>query len=279
MVRFDGDTLRGCPEIEVEDSHGGGFTAVFFTKGFFVRNPKLQYFGGEVRVFKGLDPERWSLFRALGHAKELDKRVESNGDEGVKLWWKPSNIPLDECLKKLSLDVHALELAKFAVENLEEVDIYVDYNTTTDSGNDEYPKCLEGVELYGVGASKLNDKGKGIAHEVEEAPEYESSDSEFVLNNVHFNDSEKDQMFGEEDGFEGDELIEGFGGVEHNERETVDKDCQDEVNAIIAFSTVDEHENAIENAYMTNGLDTTQPMSSTQIVDNIDNIDKKVMLT
>lgn len=258
---------------------GGGFTVVFFTKGFFVRNPQLQYFGGEVGVFKGLDIGRWSLFEALGHAKELDERVESNGGEGVKLWWKPSNIPLDKCLKKLSLDVHALELAKFAVENLEEVDIYVDYNTTADSGNDESPKCLEGVELYGAGASKLNDKGKGIAHEVEDAQKYESLDSEFVVNVVHFNDSEKDQMIGENDGFEGDELIEGFGGVKHNEREAVDEDCQTEVNAIIAFSTVDEHENAIENAYMTKGLDTTQPMSSAQIVDDIDHINKKVMLT
>jgi len=135
--------------------------------------------------------------------------------ESVKLWWKPSNMALDKCLKKLTLDIHASELANFAVENQEDVDIYVDYNSSSDSGNEESPRCVEGVELYGAGASKSDYKGKGIAAEGEDVSENESSDSDYIADEVHFDDSEEERMFAEDDGFLEEELVAGAGVVEN----------------------------------------------------------------
>jgi len=47
----------------------------------------------------------------------------------VKLWWKPSKKidNMDKILKPLNLDSHAMELAMYAENTKEEVNIYVDH--------------------------------------------------------------------------------------------------------------------------------------------------------
>ncbi|MCI36287.1 hypothetical protein A2U01_0057509, partial [Trifolium medium] len=131
--------------------------------------------GGEVEVYKGLDPNLWSFFKALSLAKELDTTAES-----VRLWWKPSNLLLDKNLKKLNDDVHALEMSEYVVKNHKGVDIYVEYNVTTDEGNDDFPNCIENVEVEAYGSAKDDDKG--IAYDIsdEENGSGIDSDSDYM---------------------------------------------------------------------------------------------------
>lgn len=201
-----------------------------------------------------MDPEKWSYFEAPGYAKDLDKELESK-TESVKLWWKPSNMALDKCLKKLTLDVHASELANFAVENQEDGDIYVDYNSSSDSGYEESPRCVEGVELYGAGASKFDYKGKGIASEGEDVSENESSDSDHIADEVHFDDSEEEKMFVEDDGFVEEGLVACASVVENDVHQG-------------QGLNVDQHDDngGLEDGYVTDDLD------SASDVDNVEGV-------
>ncbi|KAG2384779.1 uncharacterized protein HKW66_Vig0118710 [Vigna angularis] len=89
--------------------------------GNFVNNKGLQYVGGEMHVMKGVDPDRWSYFEAVGIVKEFKY------DADFKLWWKGSKQKLMNNLKIPSDDKEALYLANYAEENKEEVEIYVQH--------------------------------------------------------------------------------------------------------------------------------------------------------
>ena len=98
-----------------------GFAVAFHHMGRFERNRGLKYVGGEIHVVKGIDPDFWSFFEALGIVKDF----KYAGD--VKLWWKGSKEKLLNNLRLLSDDKEALALAKYAEERNEEVDIYVQH--------------------------------------------------------------------------------------------------------------------------------------------------------
>ena len=98
-----------------------GFDVAFHHMGRFERNKGLKYVGGEIHVVKGIDPDIWLFFEALGIVKEF----KYGGD--VKLWWKGSKQSLLNNLRLLSDDKEAIELANFAEESKEEVDICVQH--------------------------------------------------------------------------------------------------------------------------------------------------------
>jgi len=98
-----------------------GFAVAFHHMGRFERNKGLKYVGGEIHVVKGIDPDFWSYFEALGIVKEF----KFGGD--VKLWWKGSKEKLLNNLRILNDDKEAMALANFVEETKEEVDIYVQH--------------------------------------------------------------------------------------------------------------------------------------------------------
>ena len=81
----------------------------------------LRYEGGEEHVVCGLDPDMWSYFEALGILK---KDFKYDGE--LYMWWKPKKGRMDRDLRPLCDDRHALELAEYAENKNEEVEIYVE---------------------------------------------------------------------------------------------------------------------------------------------------------
>ncbi|XP_047173251.1 uncharacterized protein LOC124841106 [Vigna umbellata] len=69
--------------------------------GKFVTNKGLQYVEGEIHVIKGLDPDRWSYFEAVGIVKEFKY------DADFKLWWKGLKQRLVNNVRLLSDDREA----------------------------------------------------------------------------------------------------------------------------------------------------------------------------
>jgi len=90
-----------------------GFTVAFHHIGRVERNSGLKYVRGEIHVVKGIDPDFWSFFEALGILKEF----KYAGD--VKLWLKGSKQKLLNNLRLLSDDKGALALAKYAEIGME----------------------------------------------------------------------------------------------------------------------------------------------------------------
>jgi len=82
------------------------------------RGRMLRYEGGEEHVVRGLDPDMWSYFEALGILK---KDFKYDGE--LYMWWKPKKGRRDKDLRPLCEDMNALELAKYD----KEVEIYVDH--------------------------------------------------------------------------------------------------------------------------------------------------------
>lgn len=66
----------------------------------------LIYNEGEIDAFCNLNLDRWSYPEALSLVKEL-RYVDF-----VKLWWKESNGGIEECLKSITSNSHALGLEK-----------------------------------------------------------------------------------------------------------------------------------------------------------------------
>ncbi|QCD84286.1 hypothetical protein DEO72_LG2g4638 [Vigna unguiculata] len=87
----------------------------------FKHNRGLKYVGGEIHVVKGINPDFWSFFEALGILKEF----KYGGD--VKLFWEGSKESLLSNLRLLSDYKEAIALANFAGESKDEVDIYVQH--------------------------------------------------------------------------------------------------------------------------------------------------------
>ncbi|WVZ03118.1 hypothetical protein V8G54_023924 [Vigna mungo] len=89
--------------------------------GRFVNDKGLRYVGGEVHVIVGVDPDRWSYFGAVGIIKEFKY------DADFKLWWKGSREILMNNVRLLSNDREAMNLAKYAEETEDMVEIYVQH--------------------------------------------------------------------------------------------------------------------------------------------------------
>lgn len=66
---------------------------VFFTKGCFVRDPKLRYEGGNFYAYNGQDTDYWSFYEARDLIKAMDSQFNAYG---VKMLWKHKCGSLDE---------------------------------------------------------------------------------------------------------------------------------------------------------------------------------------
>ncbi|WVZ16542.1 hypothetical protein V8G54_009524 [Vigna mungo] len=75
----------------------------------------------KIHVIKGIDPNRWSYFEAIGIVKDFKY------DADFKLWWKGSKQRLMNNIRLLSDDMEALYLANYAEETKEEIDMYVEH--------------------------------------------------------------------------------------------------------------------------------------------------------
>ena len=144
-----------------------GFNVAFHHMGRFERNRGLKYVGGEIHVVKGIDPNFWSFFEALGIVKEFKYGGE------VKLWWKGSKQSLLNNLRLLSDDKEAIELANFAEKSKEEVDIYVQH----------VPSQAEIVHFIG-GLDEV------VAEEDVVVEEAEVNDGDAVVREAEVNDEE-----------------------------------------------------------------------------------------
>ena len=109
--------------------------------GKFVRaKKKLVYVGGEKHRIHNVDPDMWSYFEAVNIVKEFKYVGE------FKLWWKPIKGSINRDLKLLVLDKDAMELATYAEQSKDEVDIYVEH-TITKTQNVEIVKLIEGCPV------------------------------------------------------------------------------------------------------------------------------------
>ncbi|WVZ13613.1 hypothetical protein V8G54_011179 [Vigna mungo] len=90
--------------------------------GRFVNDKGLRYVGGEEHVIVGVDPDRWSYFEALGIIKEQFKYAAD-----FKLWWKGSREIMMNNVRLLSDCRDAMNLAKYAEETEDMVEIYVQH--------------------------------------------------------------------------------------------------------------------------------------------------------
>ncbi|KOM52283.1 hypothetical protein LR48_Vigan09g094200 [Vigna angularis] len=88
--------------------------------GKFMKNKGLEYVGGEIHVIRGIDPDMWSYFEAVGFVREFKYCGE------FKLWWKGSKQKAMNNLRPLTDDREAILLA-YAKANKEEVEIYVQH--------------------------------------------------------------------------------------------------------------------------------------------------------
>ena len=111
------------------------FDLVLYHMGRFEKKRGVKYVGGEIHVVKCIDPDRWSYFEALGIVKEFKYGGE------VRLWWKGSSESQYNNLRLLNDDKEALNLAKYADDNEEEVELYVEHLPSIP----EIIKCIEGV--------------------------------------------------------------------------------------------------------------------------------------
>ena len=114
------------------------FNLTIHHMGKFVRaKKKLVYVGGEKHRIHNVDPDMWSYFEAVNIVKEFKYVGE------FKLWWKPNKGSIDKDLQLLVLDKDAIELATYAEQSRDEVDIYVEH-TITETQNVEIVKLIEG---------------------------------------------------------------------------------------------------------------------------------------
>jgi len=119
----------------------------------------LRYEGGEEHVVRGLDPDMWSYFEALGILK---KDFKYDGE--LYMWWKLKKGIMDRYLRPLCEDRHALELAEYAENRNEEVEIYVDHLVSST----QVIELVEGVNGDGVNEEHANAAVNGVGVNEEE---------------------------------------------------------------------------------------------------------------
>ncbi|KOM48788.1 hypothetical protein LR48_Vigan07g249200 [Vigna angularis] len=189
--------------------------------GKFVSNKGLQYLGGEVHMMKGLDPDRWSYFEAVGIVKEFKY------DADFKLWWKGSKERLMNNLRLLSDDREALNSANYVEENKEEVEIYVQH-VPSEAMEVHFLSCGEeadegNIEDMEEVAEIVEDGGMGL-EEGDGAEEHEEVEMGKEDEQEGYGGEEQEEVdIGEEevdcDGGEEQEDVnfeEGDGGDEHD---------------------------------------------------------------
>ncbi|XP_017438358.1 uncharacterized protein LOC108344423 [Vigna angularis] len=82
--------------------------------GKLMKNKEVEYVRGERHVIKGIDPDMWSYFEAVGFVRKFKY------DADFKLWWKESKQKAMNNLRILKDDSEAMLLANYAEENNDE---------------------------------------------------------------------------------------------------------------------------------------------------------------
>ncbi|CAK8576504.1 unnamed protein product [Lathyrus sativus] len=119
------------------------FKVLFYSKGYFVKDPNIRYDGRKVYAFTGQDPDYWSFFEACDLVKVIDSEFDLSC---VKMWWKHDEGSFQEDLKQFRDDGDAFELAMYVIINNCEVEILCE------------PKSLIGEATF---MDTVKDKGKG----------------------------------------------------------------------------------------------------------------------
>jgi len=197
--------------------------------GRFVRDWLINYTGGNVKLFEGLDIEKWSYFEICGIV-EQDLEVKKQ----YRLWWMPDE---DVDFRIIRLDEDANEIKDYAVKKNRAVNIFVEHdvddvsrlvdipNCVISSQVGESSNCVKGNELgESSEAKRYIDKGKAImgCHAEDNVDEGGSGSSDEDEAYDHFDDSEDERAFCLEDGFEPydknpqDDYMDGLDGVVDN---------------------------------------------------------------
>ncbi|XP_052734739.1 uncharacterized protein LOC128197343 [Vigna angularis] len=165
--------------------------------GKFVKNTGIEYVGGEIHVIKGIDPDRWSYFEAVGYVKEFKYDAE------FKLWWKGAKQKAMNNLRLLSDDKEALFLANYAEANNDEVEIYVQH--VQPSQPDEVKFLCFGEEAVQETEEEVN-----MEEEVEHIHAYVDEEDAIVdeevgyVGEAHAYVAEDDDAVDKEDGYVGE---------------------------------------------------------------------------
>ena len=164
------------------------FKVVFYTKGFFVKDPNLRYEGGDVFAYNEIDGDTWFLFEARDILQQMDNTFDL---DSVRLWWKRDGGSFDTYLRLFSSDVDACLMSKCAEKNKCDIEIYVEQKVTEEdvSGGPIFVEQLEG-----------KNKGKVVANG-DDTDEYTDDDDDSVKG-IHLDDSEEDRMADFDDGFD-----------------------------------------------------------------------------
>ncbi|CAK8570036.1 unnamed protein product [Lathyrus sativus] len=171
------------------------FMVVFYSKGRFVKDPKIRYEGGDVYAFNGQDPDYWSFFEA----RDLIKLIEPEFDiVSVKMWWKHEEGSFEHDLKPFKDDGDASELAMYVIGNKSDIEIFCE------------PKFV-GEDTF---MDRFRERGKGTKcdEDVNRLVEDNDDSSDEFVRIVHFDDSEEERMKGFVEGL--DEVFDNAAKVE-----------------------------------------------------------------
>lgn len=141
-----------------------------------------------MHAFHNVDIDRWSYFEVVGLIKDQGYKDE------VKLWERSSENSFHGCLKKLVLDNDALELANYALSKNCEVDVYVEHNVSIVDLGEKFGVNEKGEAVVGTGIERV------------EPCVDEGVDSDSLVENIYFSDSEEERLLATEDGFETSEI-------------------------------------------------------------------------
>jgi hypothetical protein len=204
--------------------------------GRFVRDWLINYTGGNVKLFEGLDIEKWSFFEICGIV-EQDLEVK----KPYRLWWMPDE---DVDFRILRLDEDASEIKDYAVKKNRAANIFVEHdvdevsqrvdipNCVISSEVGERSNCVKGNELgESSEANRYIEKGKApmVCPDVDNVDEGGSGSSEEdeAYDNYFDDDSENERVLCLDDGFEpydknpldfeySDDYLDGVNGVADN---------------------------------------------------------------
>ena len=113
-------------------SSGMGFSVVIHSMGSWVMNPTLKWEGKEENSHHELDTDTWSFVEVFDLVHDLEFSIIG----GIKIWWKEFDVDY-ETLKDLSNDQDAMDLARYALSQKCEIDIYVVF------GVSDYEEVIE----------------------------------------------------------------------------------------------------------------------------------------
>ena len=96
------------------------FKILFYTKGYFVKDPGIRYEGGDVFGFNMQDVDYWSFFEAIDLVKSIQPEFDM---DTVKMWWKHENGNFED-LKRFKDDGDDIEVSVFVVEHMCDIEIF-----------------------------------------------------------------------------------------------------------------------------------------------------------